>query len=253
VDAAGNLYVADQDNNVVRLMQPVSSGITVTGVTNAASGLPGPIAPGEIVVVSGSGLGPAQLVSSGAGQAGTTVQFNGVPAPLIYTWATQVAVVVPYAIVSGSAQITVDYQGQTSAAFTVPVASSAPGVFTLDSSGKGQAVALNPDSSVNSAAAPAKAGDVISLFATGEGETTPAGVDGQLATSPVPQPILPVRVTIGGQTVKPVNAGGVLGDIAGVMRVDVQIPAGIQTGLGVPVVLQVGDNSSQPGITIAVQ
>ncbi|MGD1096719.1 MAG: hypothetical protein ABSB35_32580 [Bryobacteraceae bacterium] len=261
VDSAGNLYVADQGNNVVRLMQPVSSSISVTGVTNAASGMPGPIAPGEIVVVSGSGLGPAQLVSGAAGSdgmysdqlAGTTVQFNGVPAPLIYTWATQVAVVVPYSIVSGSAQIRVDYQGQTSAALTVPVASSAPGIFTLDSSGKGQAVALNPDSSVNSAAAPANAGDVISLFATGEGETTPAGVDGQLATSPVPQPILPVRVTIGGQTVKPVHAGGVLGDIAGVMRIDVQIPTGIQAGPGVPVVLQVGTNSSQPGITIAIQ
>jgi hypothetical protein len=105
VVAAGNLYVADR--SVVRLVQPVSSSISVTGVTNAASGLPGPISPGELVVVSGSGLGPAQLVSGAAGSdgrysdqlAGTTVQFNGVPAPLIYTWATQVAVVVPYSIV----------------------------------------------------------------------------------------------------------------------------------------------------------
>ena len=121
VDPAGNLYVADQFNNVVRLIQPVSSSIGITGVTNAASGLPGPISPGEIVVVSGSGLGPAQLVSGAAGAdgvysgqlAGTMVEFNGTPAPVIYTWATQVAVVVPYSVVSGAAQITVDYLDQS--------------------------------------------------------------------------------------------------------------------------------------------
>ena len=31
-------------------------------------------------------------------------------------------------------------------------------------------------------------GDIVSLFATGEGQTTPAGVDGKLAAVPLPQP-----------------------------------------------------------------
>ena len=57
VDANGNVYVADPANNAVRMLAPVSAGITVSAVTNAASNLAGAIAPGELVVLYGSGLG----------------------------------------------------------------------------------------------------------------------------------------------------------------------------------------------------
>ena len=40
-DAGGNVYVADAGNNSVRMLSPVSAGITVTAVTNAASNLAG--------------------------------------------------------------------------------------------------------------------------------------------------------------------------------------------------------------------
>jgi len=106
-----------------------------TRCTNAASGLPGPISPGEIVVVSGSGLGPAQLVSGAAGAdgvysgqlAGTMVQFKRDAGTGHLHLATQVAVVVPYSVVSGAAQITVDYKGQSSAPFSIPIASIGAG------------------------------------------------------------------------------------------------------------------------------
>ena len=261
VDTSGNLYVGEEGNNVVRLLQPVSSNISIARITNAASSLTGPIAPGEIVVVSGSGLGPAQLVTGIPGGdggypdqlAGTTVQFNGTPAPLIYTWATQVAVAVPYSVTGDTAQITVAYEGQISATFSIAVSGSAPGLFTLDSTGKGQAIAVNSDGSINSPAKPAKVGDVISLFATGEGETTPAGVDGRLGSLPAAQPVLPVSVTIDGKAVTPIFAGSAPGEIAGVMRIDVRIPSGIQSGPAVPVIVRVGNNSSQQSVGIAVQ
>jgi uncharacterized protein (TIGR03437 family) len=123
----------------------------------------------------------------------------------------------------------------------------------LDSTGKGQAAAVNQDGSINTASTPAKVGDVVSLYATGEGQTTPSGVDGKPAAVPLPQPSLPVSVTIGGQTVKPQYAGGAPGEVAGVMQINVQIPSGIQAGNAVPVVVQVGSVSSQPGVTIAVR
>ena len=47
--------------------------------------------------------------------------------------------------------------------------------------------------------------------------------------------------------------GGAPGEVAGVMQINVQFPGGIQTGSAVPVVLQVGDRSSQTGITIAAR
>ena len=62
-----------------------------------------------------------------------------------------------------------------------------------------------------------------------------------------------MTVTIGGQTVKPQYAGGAPGLVAGLMQINVQIPSGIQTGNAVPVVVQVGSVSSQPGVTIAVR
>jgi uncharacterized protein (TIGR03437 family) len=235
---------------------------SIAAVTNAASNLPGAISPGEIVALYGVGIGPAQLVTAAPGSNGyygtqlanTSVSFNGIPAPMIYTWATQVAAIVPYGITGTTAQVTVTYQGQTSAAASVSIAPSAPGVFSLDSTGQGQAAAINQDGiTVNGAASPAKIGDYISLYATGEGQTTPTGLDGKPASAPYPKPNLPVTVTIGGQNAPVQYAGGAPGMVAGLMQVNVQIPAGIQTGNAVPVVLRVGDAFSQSGVTIALR
>jgi uncharacterized protein (TIGR03437 family) len=234
---------------------------SVTAVANAASNLGGATASGEIVVLYGSGIGPAQLVEAGVGAdgrfgtqlAGTTVSFNGIPAPMIYTSATQVAAVVPYGVSGGTAQVTVTYQGQPSIPVSVPIASSAPGLFTSDGTGKGQAAAINQDNSLNTLGTPAKVGDVIVLFATGEGQTTPGGVDSKPATAPLPHPNLPVSVTIGGQNAQVLYAGGAPGEIAGLMQINAVIASGIQTGSAVPVVVQVGNVSSQPGVTIAVR
>ena len=94
---------------------------------------------------------------------------------------------------------------------------------------------------------------MISLYATGEGETAPAGVDGKLATTQVKQPLAVVSVTIGGKRVTPIYVAGAPGEIAGVIRIDAQIPSDIQTGPAVPVLMQFGTNSSQQGVTIAVR
>jgi hypothetical protein len=65
VDSADKVYIADLNNNRIRVVTPASSGLaanspTISAVTNAASNLGGAVAPGEIVVLYGSGLGPAQ-------------------------------------------------------------------------------------------------------------------------------------------------------------------------------------------------
>lgn len=246
----------------LRVVFTSSSVSTVASVvTNAASNLGGPIAPGEIVVLYGSGLGPAQLTSAsvgsnglyGAALAGTGVQFNGIAAPMIYTSATQVAAIVPYEVTGTSAQVTVTYQGQTSASATVAVAGSAPGLFTGGSTGQGQAAAVNQNGSINSSSTPVPIGSIISLFASGEGQTSPAGVDGKPATTPLPTPILPVNVTIGGVTVNDLQyVGGAPGEVAGLLQINVAIPAGVTPGSAVPVVIRVGGATSQAGVTIAV-
>jgi uncharacterized protein (TIGR03437 family) len=261
VDSSGNVYFADTANNAVRMLQPSSSGIGVAAVVSSASNLLGPVAPGDLVVLYGSGLGPPalaqfQLDANGlvpSTLAGTTVYFDGAAAPLIYTSANQVAALVPFAA-SGAMQVVALYQGQVSAPVTVQVAAAAPAIFTLDMSGVGQAAAVNQDgtNAINGAAHPIQIGSYIALYITGAGQTNPPGVDGLPGAVPYPLPVLPVSATVGGQQVTPQYAGGALGLVAGVMQVNVQIPAGIAAGNSVPVTVQVGTATTPTGVTIAV-
>jgi uncharacterized protein (TIGR03437 family) len=259
IDVVGNVYVSDAFDNAVRMLKPTASLLTVSAVANAASNLTGPIAPGEIVVVYGTGIGPAQLTQGrvdaqgryGTTLSGTRVIFNGTAAPILYTWETQTSAIVPYDLGGTTASIQIEYQGVKSDPLAVLAVPSAIGLFTLDTTGKGQAAAINEDGSLNTAARPASRGTYISLYATGEGQTRPNGVDGQPATPPFPVPLLPVQVTIDGRPAEVSYAGGAPGIVAGVMQINVRIPANVQPG-NVPVIVTVGGASSQVGVSLAV-
>jgi uncharacterized protein (TIGR03437 family) len=150
-----------------------------------------------------------------------------------------------------STQVQVSYNGVLSNSVTIPVVDAAPGLFTINAA-SGQAAAMNEDGSNNSPDNPAAAGTVVTLLASGEGQTDPPGVDGQFAADIIPAPLLPVDVMIGGQEAEIVSAGGIAGQVAGFFQVSVRVP-GITPGVAVPVVVSVGGASSQPGVTIAVQ
>ena len=259
VDSTGYIYIADTDNDCIRLLTPVP--FSVGGITNAASSVQGPIAPGEIITVFGAGIGPATLtpftVSNGligTQIAGASIYFNDVPSPLLYASSTLAAAIVPYSVANlATVDVVVTYQGGYSSTAVVPVVSAAPGIFTADTTGSGQAAAVNQDGTLNSASNPAKVGSFVSLYVTGEGQTTPAGVDGKIAlAAPYAMPILPVTATVGGQSAVVGYAGAAPTSVAGLMQVNVQIPAGVAAGSTVPVQVLVGGISAQTGVTIAV-
>ena len=231
---------------------------TILSIQNGASQLPGNIAPGEVVVITGLTIGPsptasAVLPTSGAvsaSLAGDSITFNGWPAPILYTGASQVAVLVPYELGGFfSANLVIKYHGQT-AQMTVPASYSAPGIFTMDYTGSGQAVAINSDGSINSTNNPAATDSVITFYATGEGSTYPPGEDGVVNDRIIRTPQLPVSLTIGGQPARIVYAGTAFGSVQGVMQVEALIPSGV-TGT-VPLELTVGAASSQTTATITV-
>ncbi|HZL56954.1 MAG TPA: hypothetical protein VFC21_07725 [Bryobacteraceae bacterium] len=270
VDASGNVFVADSGNAVIRELIPIpfSIGAVANAATNqgfapsiAGSGsAAAAISPGEIVVLFGSGLGPTNLTVNtpsktafGTSLAGTMVTFNGTAAPIVYTSSNLVAAIVPYALYGQtSATVAVTYNGAKSAATTLPVALSAPGIFTADSSGSGQAAALNQDGTRNSASNPAVDGSIVTLYATGEGQTSPGGVDGLLAAGPsYPAPQQYVNANIGGLSAMVAYAGGAPTLVAGVLQVNVQVPSGIASSGSVPVLLTVGGQIGPP-VTIAV-
>jgi len=261
LDSKGVLYVADTGNSAIRTLQAAGFASSIAAVVSAAGNQTGAVAPGEMVVLYGSGLGPSgSPVSSAYGAngllptsiSGTTVYFNGVPGPILYTSATQVSAIVPFATSAGSVSIYVSYQGQNSAPVTVPVAAAAPAFFTLDYSGTGQAVAVNAaDGSLNGAAHPAKAGSSVLLYATGLGQTQPGGVDGLLDSVPYPLPLLQVTATIGGQSAVVQYAGGASSLVAGVSQINLQIPSGLTPGANA-VAISLGGVSSPAGVTIVV-
>lgn len=260
MDGTGNLYVADTGNSVIRKLTPSTYG--VGAIVNAASGLAGPVTPGEIVTIYGAGLGPANLTvnTPGAGLygsqlAGVTVSFDGINAPILYVSATQVGVVVPYGeTIGNTAQVSVNYQGRSTTAASLYLGYSAPGIFTLDGSGSGQAAVVNDDGTLNSASHPARIGSYVSLYITGEGQTSPGGADGKLATAPYPTPVQPVSVKIGGQTAMVTYAGGAPGALAGLAQVNVQVPlvAAGSNAVALPVVVMAGSQSSQSSATLWV-
>ena len=264
------MLVADAANAVVRRLSPIN--FSIGAVANAASltGFAPPlsgigdasqaISAGEIVVLYGAGIGPATLtVASPANGvfpttlAGTTVTFNRIAAPLLYVSATAVAAIVPYSMNGQvSADIRVNFNGRNTPINTVPLFPTAPGIFTADSTGGGQAAALNQNGTLNNVNNPAQIGSIVTLYATGEGQTSPGGVDGKTAsTAPYPAPIQPVSVTIGGFSAVVNYAGAAPTLVAGVMQINVQVPSGIAPGNSIPVVLAIGGVRSRQ-VTIAV-
>src|SRR5262249_13333464 len=236
--------------------------ISADSIANSASYAKGGVSPGLIVTIAAPGVGPADVVTEqftpdGAffttSLAGVRVLFDGVAAPMVYAANGQCSAIVPYAVVGkASTQVQLEYQGALSNSVTLPVVASQPGLFSLDSSGAGPGAILDQQYNLNSVLNPAAIGAVIFLFGTGEGQTAPAGVDGKLATVPLPAPVAPVTVTIDGIDAPVLYAGAAQGLVAGVIQINVQIPEGVQPGAR-PVVVKVGQAQSPAAVTVAIR
>ena len=238
------------------------AAVAVAGVVSAADYVQGPVAPGEIVAILGSGMGPqdgaGMQVSSGivaAKLAGAQVLFDGVAAPLLYVRSDQINAVVPYSVTGRtSTKLQIHYGDVLSAASTIPVAQTAPAIFSLGSSGTGQGAILNEDGTVNSPANPSRAGSVVVIFGTGQGLSKPAPLDGSIiGDGTLPKPVTPVSVHIGGVEAEVLYAGAAPELVAGVLQVNARIPNGITSGPAVPVSLGSGGRTSQAGLTLAIQ
>jgi uncharacterized protein (TIGR03437 family) len=237
-------------------------------VVNAASYVGGPVSAGEMVTIFGTGIGPATAAYAttdpATGKLATTiggveVLFNGTPAPMIYASATQVSAVVPYEMASvANPSVWIDFAGQTSNAYQLSLATAAPGLFAQNSAGSGAGAILNQDNSLNGPSHPAAKGSIVQVYLTGEGQTNPQPVTGKITTVTLPPPqvtpapVQPISVLIGGQPANYTYAGEAPGMVAGVMQLNVQIPANTPSG-ALSIQVSIGDNISQTGITVSVQ
>ncbi|HME09849.1 MAG TPA: hypothetical protein VKG25_22510, partial [Bryobacteraceae bacterium] len=181
------------------------------------------------------------------------VLFNGVAAPLLYESIGQINAVVPYEI-AGSPTVTVQIDDGVAQSDpqTLPVAPSAPGLFTQNQTGQGDAAILNQDSSLNTPQNPASRGSIVQIFLTGEGQTNPPGITGELTGSDIKNPTQSVNVQIGRANATVVSATTAPDAVAGLFQINAMVPAGSATG-SVPLLIQIGTAMSQPAATINVK
>jgi uncharacterized protein (TIGR03437 family) len=167
-------------------------GPKIVSVVNAATFAQAPVVPGSLATILGSALTGKNVSAS----------FNGLPATISFSSATQINLLVPAALASlSSAQLSVSVDAQTSLPLTVPVAQFEPGIFT--------GAVLNQDSTVNSISNGAAGGSEIYFYATG---LSGAG---------------PISVRIGTTELTNLDYAGPAPGFPGVQQINFTIPAGL--------------------------
>ena len=231
--------------------------IAEAGLVHAASWRTGPLAPGQIFSINGEGLGPpngvvGQFDSNGFLErqvTGVEVLVNGIPAPVFFASDGQINAQAPYSLQQVSqARVSVSYFGESSNEVVIGVAATAPGLFEHPGE-QGRVLAVHTDGSLNAPGRPARAGDIVVLYATGEGVTTPPLGDGAPAADPYPRPEAPVTLLINGQPADLLYAGSAPGFV-GLMQINARVPGGVSGE--VAVTLAVGTEVSKT-VTLSVE
>jgi len=236
-----------------------------TTIVSTSSFLPGLVAPGDQISIFGANLGPTTGVRADATQtlpnslAGTTVTFDGVPAPVFYVSDKVVSVHAPTTLTTGGTTMIQVANGSGSSLAVPQIASTTnPGVFTYETGGTGQAKAINQDGSPNGDGTnvgtdkPAPAGSVISVYATGLGAVTPAVAAGTVTpSSPLSTTVSPVTANIAGRAATVTWAGLAPGTI-GTYQVNVIVPLSTPSGTA-RLALYADGVGSQTGVTIQIR
>jgi uncharacterized protein (TIGR03437 family) len=205
-DSDGNIYIADNQNSVIRLLKPIPAVTEVPAVSEggvASAGAFGAfrsVAPGTWIEIYGANLaGSTRAWSTGdfAGGVnaptsldGTSVTIGGKDAFVAYVSPKQVNVQVPSDIGLGTQALTVTTAPGTSASRSITVNATQPGLFapsTLAIGGRQYAAALFPDGTYSlptgavANSRPAKPGETIVLYGVGFGTARAA-----LGNLPIP-------------------------------------------------------------------
>jgi uncharacterized protein (TIGR03437 family) len=245
-------------------LNPNSTAPTVNpgGIVNAASLVSGIVAPGELISIFGTNLAPSNPTQASSlplttSLAGTQVLLGGQPLPLQFAGAGQINAVVPFATpLNGLQQLVIEQNNVYSLPETIVVAAASPAVFTQSQSGQGPGVIVivGPSGTQieTSASQPASAGDVLVIYCAGLGEVSPPARDGEGApSSPPSRTVAPVFVTIGGQPAQ-VQFAGLVPGYAGLYQINVVVPAGVASGMNVPVVITAAGFPSPP-VTVGIR
>ncbi|OFW29451.1 MAG: hypothetical protein A3J28_05510 [Acidobacteria bacterium RIFCSPLOWO2_12_FULL_60_22] len=208
------------------------------GVLNAASFALGPstVAAGSLVSVFGTQLanetGGAATLPLPKSLGGVRVTMGGVAAPFLFASPSQINAQVPLEL-SGqtSATLIVRLNGVASSPVSVPLSPAAPGIFTATQNGRGRgAIVHASDFSAVTAEKPARAGEILAVYATGLGPTSPLAATGASAsTTALAVTRTTPSATIGGIPA-PVRFSGLAPSFVGLYQVNIEVPPGVSSG-----------------------
>jgi uncharacterized protein (TIGR03118 family) len=254
--------VPDGGTDRTSFLGTINPPADISHIYNSAGWQVSAVSPGELVTIVGHTVGPEPAISATipkTGAVGTTlgkvtVQFNGISAPILYVSGSSVNTIVPYGVAgSATANVMAFYDGRFTQSFPIAIAPTAPALFTANSSGTGQVLAFNSDGTINSDSNPAAAGSLVTLYATGEGVTNPAGKDGVVAAADgAGVPVAPVSVLVATQPAAVKSAGSASGMVSGIMKVQATIPPTVPAGPA-PIFLIVGTSQSPRDVFISVK
>jgi uncharacterized protein (TIGR03437 family) len=269
VDSAGNVFIADTGHNLIRKITGAATtggtgpSISANGVVNGASFQPGIVA-NSWVTIQGTSLAPktddwSNSIVNGALPAsldGVSVTMGGKPAYIYYITPGQLNVLAPD-LTPGPVSVVVTTPSGSSAAFTATAAQYGPAFFLWPAS---QVVATRQDYSLavkagtfsGSTTVAAKPGEVLVLWATGFGPTSPAApagvaVPGDKAYSTTTPPV----VTIGNMSALVYGAALAPGSV-GLYQIAIQVPLSLADG-DWPVQASIGGATSPAGAVISVK
>lgn len=269
IDRQDTLYVGDAGNN--RVLHFLKAGVVVNAATYQTSV---PLAQGGLATLFGNGLvsDTATAPSSPWPPALLNRQVvinDQLPAPLYYMGPGQVNFQMPANAPVGAGRVAVRLgdTGELVAGGVILIGTSAPGIFTANQSGSGQAAAVNQDGTINGPNNPAPAGSTVQLYGTGQGQVSPAVPDGMVAPSaPLAQTVaVPTSngttclnnqpsmcVAVGGTGFGNVQYSGLAPGFVGLWQINVTIPVGTPAGSAVPVRVLINGTPSNT-VTVAVR
>ena len=208
---------------------------TADSIVNSADFATGRLAPNTIGTLYGKGLSyvtkalasqdmSGALLPTVLTGTGVNVLIGGLAANVFYVSPTQINFLVPSLLKPGHSDIQVVLDGIAGPIIPLELASFAPALFQLDAQ---TVVATRTDGSVITNTAPAKRGDVVTLYATGLGDTVPPVIYSTAANKAAPLKQLSDFVLL--LDGAPLDASlilyaGIAPGFGGLYQINVQIP-----------------------------
>jgi uncharacterized protein (TIGR03437 family) len=230
---------------------------STASIANTATGLAAGFAPNSIISIYGSNLAyTTGGVTVQAGQlpitfGGVTVYLGNKQAYLFYVSPQQINALIPYELSAGPTSITVVREGTQGPTVPIVLSATAPGLFQI---GPNTVLAMHTNATVITADSPARAGEIIILYALGLGPTTPDQNDGSIPVAAARiSSFANLNVLLNGAAVSSGNIqyAGVTPGCAGLYQVNLLLPTPMPVNPEVR--LAIGPNVSPPLLILPSQ